>query len=177
MSRRPSYVHLPPRPAGPVCPVLCASPGALLHLPAAPGRAAAHPAGRSGCSTPCLTQAASVISTPISLPFSPPFPYSALTPGHSSTVTAVGGGQRGTVAVSGGGDGTLTLWDLELGRAVRTLEGEGGVVGDALTLGLGDKMVAVRMGQTLQVRGFHTAVSCLIFGLRSNDSVVCVWFR
>ncbi|XP_062305160.1 uncharacterized protein LOC134009620 [Osmerus eperlanus] len=72
--------------------------------------------------------------------------------GHSSTVTAVGGGQRGTVAVSGGGDGTLTLWDLELGRAVRTLEGEGGVVGDALTLGLGDKMVAVRMGQTLQVR-------------------------
>ena len=48
-------------------------------------------------------------------------------------MTAVGGGQRGTVAVSGGGDGTLTLWDLELGRAVRTLEGEGGVVADALT--------------------------------------------
>ena len=54
--------------------------------------------------------------------------------------------------MSGGGDGTLTLWDLELGRAVRTLEGEGGVVADALTLGLGDKMVAVRTGQTLQVR-------------------------
>ncbi|KAK6323042.1 hypothetical protein J4Q44_G00053810 [Coregonus suidteri] len=72
--------------------------------------------------------------------------------GHASTVTALTRGQRGLVAATCGGDGTLKVWDLELGRAVRTLEGAGGVVGDSLTLCLEDRVLVVRMGQSLQVR-------------------------
>ncbi|XP_071402446.1 uncharacterized protein [Centroberyx affinis] len=88
----------------------------LLHLPAAPGGAATHPAG------------------------------------HSSNVTALGGGQRGPLGVTCEADGSLRLWDLESRRVVRTLEAAGGVVGDSLTLGLDDGMLVVRMGQSLQVR-------------------------
>lgn len=69
-----------------------------------------------------------------------------------SPVTALAGGQRGPVAVTCGSDGTLKVWDLELGRAVRTLGGLGGMVGDSLTLSLEDTVLVVRMGQSLQVR-------------------------
>ncbi|XP_064878055.1 uncharacterized protein LOC115117676 [Oncorhynchus nerka] len=72
--------------------------------------------------------------------------------GHTSIVTALTRGQRGLVAATCDGDGTLKVWDLELGRAVRTLEGVGGVVGDSLTLCLEDRVLVVGMGQSLQVR-------------------------
>eukprot|EP00063_Salmo_salar_P087124 XP_014061959.1 PREDICTED: uncharacterized protein LOC106608527 isoform X2 [Salmo salar] len=72
--------------------------------------------------------------------------------GHTSIVTALTRGQRGLVAATCDGDGTLKVWDLELGHAVRTLEGVGGVVGDSLTLCLEDRVLVVRMGQNLQVR-------------------------
>ncbi|KAG7461821.1 hypothetical protein MATL_G00195090 [Megalops atlanticus] len=70
--------------------------------------------------------------------------------GHMDTVTALSGGRRGLVAVSCSVDGTLKVWDLEQGHAVRTLGGIGGTV-DSVTLGLDDTVVALTMQQTLLV--------------------------
>ncbi|CAK6968650.1 RWD domain-containing protein 4 Protein FAM28A [Scomber scombrus] len=72
--------------------------------------------------------------------------------GHLTSVTALGGGQRGPLGVTSESDGSLRFWDLEQRRIIRSLDGVGGVVGDSLTLGLDDKMLIVCMGPSLQVR-------------------------
>lgn len=79
-------------------------------------------------------------------------------------MTAVGGGLRGPVAVTCEADGSLRLWDLERRRVVRTLAGVGGFVGDSLTLGLEDRVLVVRMGQSLQVGVWQTLfhIQCLV---------------
>ncbi|KAG9347016.1 hypothetical protein JZ751_005943 [Albula glossodonta] len=68
--------------------------------------------------------------------------------GHTDSVTAFAGGQKGLVAVSCSCDGTLKMWDLELGHTVRTLEGVSCQV-DSVTLGLDDTVVVLTMKQTL----------------------------
>nr|XP_046237578.1 uncharacterized protein si:ch211-212k18.6 [Scatophagus argus] len=72
--------------------------------------------------------------------------------GHLTDVTALGGGQRGTLVVTGESDGSLRFWDLEQRRIIRSLDAVGGIVGDFITLGLDDRMLIVRMEQSLQVR-------------------------
>lgn len=71
--------------------------------------------------------------------------------GHLTSVTALGGGQRGPLGVTSESDGSLRFWDLEQRRIIRSLDGVGGVVGDSLTLGLDDRMIIVCMGPSLQV--------------------------
>lgn len=77
----------------------------------------------------------------------PPFSSTA---GHLDTVTALAGGQKGSVAVSCSRDGTLKMWDLERGCAVKTLPGVGGDV-DSVTLCMNDTVVALTMKRTLLV--------------------------
>ncbi|XP_074480037.1 uncharacterized protein LOC141760845 [Sebastes fasciatus] len=72
--------------------------------------------------------------------------------GHLTNVTALGGGQSGPLGVTSESDGSLRFWDLEQRRIIRSLDPAGGVVGDSITLGLDDRMLIVRMGQSLQVR-------------------------
>ncbi|KAK0131674.1 NACHT domain- and WD repeat-containing protein 1 [Merluccius polli] len=76
--------------------------------------------------------------------------------GHSSPVTALGGGLRSPVAVTCEADGNICLWDLELRRVVRTLGGAGGVAANHLTLGLDDSVLVVCTGHSLQVRDVET---------------------
>ncbi|CAL8384570.1 unnamed protein product, partial [Arctogadus glacialis] len=73
--------------------------------------------------------------------------------GHSSPITALGGGRGASVAVSCAADGDIHLWDLEKRGVVRTL---GGVAADHLTLGLDDSVLVVCTGQSLQVREIET---------------------
>ncbi|XP_028461906.1 uncharacterized protein LOC114573893 isoform X2 [Perca flavescens] len=72
--------------------------------------------------------------------------------GHLTNVTALGEGKRGPLAVTSESDGRLRFWDLEQRRIIRSLDAVGGIVGDSITLGLDDRMLIVRMGQSLQVR-------------------------
>ncbi|XP_030018608.1 NACHT domain- and WD repeat-containing protein 1 [Sphaeramia orbicularis] len=72
--------------------------------------------------------------------------------GHLNTVTALGGGQSGVLAVTCEANGSLKFWDLEQRRIIKDLDPAGGFVGDSLNLGLEDQMVIVRMGHCLQVR-------------------------
>ncbi|XP_070711235.1 uncharacterized protein [Pempheris klunzingeri] len=76
----------------------------------------------------------------------------SLLAGHLTSVTALGGGQRGPFSVTSESDGSLRFWDLEQRRIIRSLDAVGGVVADSLILGLDDKMLIVCMGQSLQVR-------------------------
>ncbi|TDH00018.1 hypothetical protein EPR50_G00200110 [Perca flavescens] len=78
--------------------------------------------------------------------------------GHLTNVTALGEGKRGPLAVTSESDGRLRFWDLEQRRIIRSLDAVGGIVGDSITLGLDDRMLIVRMGQSLQV--FDLASSC-----------------
>jgi WD40 repeat protein/DNA-binding SARP family transcriptional activator len=50
--------------------------------------------------------------------------------GHTGWVNTVVFGPEGTTALSGSGDGTLFLWDVETGQAIRRLEGHTGGVND-----------------------------------------------
>ncbi|XP_047439148.1 uncharacterized protein LOC125006777 [Mugil cephalus] len=79
-------------------------------------------------------------------------PQHTLLAGHLTNVTALGGGQRGTLAVTSEANGCLRFWDLEQRRIIMSLNAEGGIVGDYLTLGLDDRMLIVRQRQSLQVR-------------------------
>ncbi|XP_032355068.1 uncharacterized protein LOC116669372 isoform X2 [Etheostoma spectabile] len=76
--------------------------------------------------------------------------------GHLTSVTALGGGKRGPLAVTSESDGRLRFWDLEQKRIIRSLDAVGGIVGDSITLGLDDRMLVVCMGQSLQVREVET---------------------
>ncbi|XP_069033923.1 NACHT and WD repeat domain-containing protein 2 [Embiotoca jacksoni] len=96
-------------------------------------------------------------SLPVLLPSStcllpPGGPQHTLLAGHLTNVTALGVGQRGSSVVTSEADGSLRFWDLEQRRIVKSLDAEGGLVGDFLTLALDDRMLIVRMGQRLQVR-------------------------
>ncbi len=82
-------------------------------------------------------------------------------------MTALGGGQRGPLGVTSESDGSLRFWDLEQRRIVRSLDAVGGVVGDSITLGLDDRMLIVRMGQSLQVGLQHSLVS--LVGLNEEE--------
>ncbi|KAJ3585371.1 hypothetical protein NHX12_014092, partial [Muraenolepis orangiensis] len=76
--------------------------------------------------------------------------------GHSSPITALGGGLRGPVAVTCEAEGNIYLWDLELRRVVKTLEAVGPGAVDQLTLGLDDSVLVVCTAQSLQVREIET---------------------
>ncbi|KAJ8269670.1 hypothetical protein COCON_G00122770 [Conger conger] len=92
--------------------------------------------------------------------------YSQLA-GHLDTVTALAGGEK--VAVSCSRDGTLKMWDLERGCAVRTLRrvgGDGGDV-DSVTLCMNDAVVALTMKRTLLV--LEVASGRVLF--TENDSL------
>ncbi|KAJ8383073.1 hypothetical protein SKAU_G00038510 [Synaphobranchus kaupii] len=97
-----------------------------------------------GCSSiPVLVPSFTCLMPPGGLHYS-------LIAGHLDAVTALAGGRQGAVAVSCSRDGTLKLWDLELGHAVRTLRVVGGHV-DSVALCLNDTVVAVTMKRTLLV--------------------------
>ncbi|XP_054863824.1 uncharacterized protein LOC118470977 [Amphiprion ocellaris] len=96
-------------------------------------------------------------SLPVLLPSStcllpPGGPQHTLLAGHLTNVTALGGGQRGPLVVTSEADGSLRFWDLEQRCIIKSLNEMGGFLGDYLTLGLDDRMLVIRMGQSLQVR-------------------------
>lgn len=74
-------------------------------------------------------------------------------PGHMTTVTAIAGGQNGSIVVTSSSEGSLRLWDLELGSVVQTLYGDENIsTADTLTLCSNDSLVAISKGHCLQVR-------------------------
>ncbi|KAI3376664.1 hypothetical protein L3Q82_017094 [Scortum barcoo] len=96
-------------------------------------------------------------SLPVLLPYStcllPPGSLQhTLLAGQLTNVTALGGGQRGPLGVTSESDGSLRFWDVERRQIVRSLDAVGGIVADSITLGLDDRMLIIRMGQSLQVR-------------------------
>ncbi|MBN3301764.1 NWD2 protein, partial [Amia calva] len=70
--------------------------------------------------------------------------------GHTDSITAVAGAKKDLVAASASRDGTLKLWDVSSGRAIRTLGGVGRNI-DSITLCLDNKMVALTEKHSLRV--------------------------
>ncbi|KAG5260928.1 hypothetical protein AALO_G00298090 [Alosa alosa] len=78
--------------------------------------------------------------------------YTLIT-GHTTPVTAIAGGQHGSIVVTCSSEGSLRLWDLELDSVVQMPTGnENLLVADSLTLCLSDRLVAITKGHCLQVR-------------------------
>lgn len=76
-----------------------------------------------------------------------------LIPGHMTPVTAIAGGQNGSLVVTSSSEGSLRLWDLEMGSVVRTLYKDKDISAvDTLTLCSNDNLVAITKGHCLQVR-------------------------
>ncbi len=70
-----------------------------------------------------------ILRTPISLPPFNPHPACLRTlEGHLDVVEAVGISTNGHLAVSGGWENTLHVWDIALGQCLRILEGHSGIV-------------------------------------------------
>lgn len=69
-------------------------------------------------------------------------------------MVALRGSLRGPLGVTSELDGSQRFWDLRQRWIIDSLNAVGGVLTDSLTLGLGDKMLIVRMDQSLQV-GLH----------------------
>ncbi|XP_015201323.2 uncharacterized protein [Lepisosteus oculatus] len=86
--------------------------------------------------------------------------------GHAGGITAVAGAKEEPVVATASRDRTLKIWDLNSGRAVRTLRGVGSGV-DSLTLCLGNTLVALTERRTLQV--WHIASGQMVFSENSLD--------
>jgi WD40 repeat protein len=113
--------------------------------------------------------------------------------GHATAVTAVGTFADGSHAISGYGDGTLRLWDLETGKTISILAGHTGSITTLATLadvgaisGSADNTLRLwdlQTGRTLRILEGHagsvSAVAALADGRRaisgSDDRTLRLW--
>uniref|UniRef100_A0AAV2KL95 RWD domain-containing protein n=1 Tax=Knipowitschia caucasica TaxID=637954 RepID=A0AAV2KL95_KNICA len=105
--------------------------------------------------------------------------------GPLNCVTALGGSQQSTTAVTCEVDGSIQFWDLEQRRIIRGLDPAGELVADSLNIGLNDTMLVARMGQDLQVRTVDTgrvvyseseSVDVPIVTIASNGRLLVVFY-
>ncbi|XP_038661641.1 NACHT and WD repeat domain-containing protein 2-like [Scyliorhinus canicula] len=80
--------------------------------------------------------------------------YDTLT-GHTDKITAVTGMQKGLQAITASRDGTLKIWDLKNGKAVRTVHGVGRNI-DSIVICMQNSLVAVTKDNSLQVWDIHS---------------------
>lgn len=71
--------------------------------------------------------------------------------GHTDRITSICAGPDDRVAISGGRDGTLRIWDLESGECVRTLTGHTGAVLSVAASADGRTVVSAGRDKTVRV--------------------------
>ena len=87
-------------------------------------------------------------------------PRAAHVEGHSGAVSGVAVTPDGKRAVSASSDKTLKVWDLETGRALRTLEGHSAHVSGVAVTPDGRRAVSASWDKTLKVWDLDTGARC-----------------
>ncbi|XP_043561220.1 uncharacterized protein LOC122557528 isoform X2 [Chiloscyllium plagiosum] len=80
--------------------------------------------------------------------------YDTLT-GHTDTITAVTGMQKGLQAITASKDRTLKIWDLKSGQTLQTVHRVGENI-DSITVCMQNRLVAVTEDNSLQVWDIHS---------------------
>ncbi|XP_069796593.1 uncharacterized protein [Narcine bancroftii] len=75
--------------------------------------------------------------------------------GHTDSITAVTGFQKGLQAITASRDGTLKIWDLSHGKVLHTVHGVGKNI-DSITMCMQNTLVAVTEDNCLQVWEIHS---------------------